>query len=97
VPVYWLIVGIVVMFGSPVLSVLSAVQISERNAQRQLDAVAAAKVEASAEAKQVTCSFFASSMDVYKENPPISEAGRAQYANYADLYRISGCQPPRTK
>jgi hypothetical protein len=97
VPVWTIIVGVAMMFGSPVLSVLAAVSISERNAERQLADVEQAKTEATAESKRITCAFFASSMDVYKENPPPTETGRAQYRNYAELYRITGCQPPRTK
>ena len=97
VPVYWLVVGVCAMFGSPVLSVLAAVRIADANAHRQAVAVAAAKTEASAEAKRVTCAFFSSSLDVYKENPPSTDAGKAQQANYAELYRITGCQPPRTR
>lgn len=97
VPLAWVFAGVLMTVGSPMLSIFASVNIADRNADRQLKAVAAAKVEATAETKRITCSFFGSSMDVYKETPPSTAAGRAQLANYVELYRFTGCQPPRTR
>jgi hypothetical protein len=80
---------------SPLLSFGAAVQIGQRNAEKAVVANDEAKELARVESRRITCAFFSSSLDVYKENPPSTAAGKAQQANYAELYRISGCQPPR--
>lgn len=97
VPLYTLVVGVAVGLGSPVLSLFAAVSIANNNAAHQLRAQRDSEAAAKQKARKVTCAFFASSLDVYKENPPISPAGKAQAQNYVELYRVSGCQPPRTK
>lgn len=97
IPVYTVIVAVALTVGSPIASFYAATAIAKRNSEQLIVRQQQAKQEATAEARRITCAFFGSSLDVYRENPPISDAGRAQQRNYADLYRISGCQPPRTK
>jgi hypothetical protein len=108
VPVYWVIVGVMVMFASPVAALVGSVKINNANTARQLASQQKAQVEAEAarvqaeaaakaEALRITCAFFGSSLDVYIETPPQTPAGKAQQANYLELYTLAGCQPPRRK
>lgn len=108
VPVYWVLVGVLVAFASPVGGMIASVKIANNNTARQLASqqkaqaeaeVARLKAEAAAkaEARRITCAFFGSSLDVYIEAPPSTPAGKAQQANYLELYSITGCQPPRRK
>lgn len=97
VPVYALIVCVFVMLISPVASVFAAVERSNANARRIVAEQERQRRAASEEARKVACSFFSISLDTYLENPPVGATGRALQANYLEFYRISGCQPPRTK
>lgn len=95
IPVYWVVVCLFMVGGSMIGIPLVSVKIANKNSERIFAQQEAAKAQARLESRAVICSFFASSLDVYLEVPPVSPAGRAQQRNYLDLYTISGCQPPR--
>ena len=97
IPVYWLLVGILIAVVSPVAAFFASIQIAERNTEQIVAEQEKQRAVAAEEARKVACGFFGSSLDVYIEAPPATAAGRAQQANYLELYRLSGCQPPRTK
>lgn len=92
---YAIIVAIVVVIGSPVLSILASVQIAERNAERIVAEQKRTEAVAAAEARRVACVFFALNLDVYDQTPPSTPTGRNLRQTYLEFYRLSGCQPPR--
>jgi uncharacterized small protein (DUF1192 family) len=98
---YLAIVAALVVFGSPVLSIVASVQIAERNAERIViereKAESAAQTAARSEARRLTCEFFATSLDVYDEAPPTTEAGKKLRQKYLELYSLpqNQCHPPR--
>ena len=96
VPVWTVMVMVATMVLSPILSFYASVQIAERNSERIVIEREKAEEAARVESRRIACAFFGSSLDVLKENPPGTEAGKAQQANYVELYRISGCMPPRS-
>lgn len=106
VPVYWVVVGVVVMFGSPLLSILAAVQIADRNAEHVVaeqrrtreaaEAAASQATEAAARrARRAVCELFALNLDVYDDTPPTTDTGRNLRQAYLNFYQMSGCQPTR--
>lgn len=95
IPIYWLMVGIAVVFVSPIASVWASVQIAERNAERSFKEQQRAQAAAQVQSRAVACSFFGASLDVYDETPPVSATGRNLRAKYVELYTLTGCQPPR--
>lgn len=95
VPLWSLVVGVVVVFASPLISIYASVRIAENNAARVAAEQRRTEAEATAEAHRIVCQFFALNLDVYDETPPASPLGRNLRQTYVDLYRISGCQPPR--
>jgi hypothetical protein len=96
-PTYWVLVGVAVMFFSPILSIFASVKIAERNYQRVLAEQEAARSESREEARKLACAFFAGSLDVYIETPPNSAAGKNLQSRYLEFYKITGCKPPREK
>jgi len=97
IPIYWLLVGVAVVFISPIASVWASVTIARNNSERIVREQQQAQVEAQAEGRRVACSFFGASLDAYKETPPTTATGRNIQENYLEFYRLSGCQPPRDK
>lgn len=97
IPVYWLVVGLCVMIVTPIFTLLAATTIANNNARRIVAEQERQKQAAQEEARRVACSFFSASLDAFAESPPINKTGKALQENYLDFYRISGCQPPRTK
>jgi hypothetical protein len=93
--VYAIIVGIIVVIGSPVASIFASVRIAENNAERIIAEQKRTELVAAAEARRVACAFFALNLDVYDETPPSTPTGRNLRQTYLEFYRISGCQPPR--
>lgn len=101
IPIYWLVVGLMIMVASPLGSFYASTQIAKNNARRivaeQAKARDAAQAEAREEARRLTCAFLAASLDVYLETPPISAAGRGLRQTYLDFYRAAECKPLRTE
>lgn len=97
VPVYWLIIGLFMMIGSPILSVLAATNIAKNNANQIIAEADRQRTAAREESRLASCAFFASSLDIYQAEPPTTDLGKRLQRNYLDLYRITSCQPPRTK
>lgn len=95
VPVYWLIVGVAVMFLSPLLSFLMSVRVAEANAAHTREQQAEAQAASQATNRVVVCAWFAAWLDVYDETPPTTETGRTVRAKTLELYALTGCQPPR--
>ncbi len=93
VPLYWILVGVAVMFVSPLASIWASVTIAERNAHQTQKAQAAAN-----EAARIrTCGTFTALLDVYVETPPMTPAGKGVQQAYLEQYRALGCVPPRKK
>lgn len=89
IPVYWLVVGLMVMVVSPLLSIWVSVQINQKTmAQAQR-----VQTEARAEALVRYCSLIGSQIDVYAEAQ--STVGQRAHDTWLAEYKRSGCQPPR--
>src|SRR4051812_35797180 len=95
VSLYWIIVGTVVIFGSPLVSILAAVQIADRNAEHVIAEQKRVEAASIAEAKRVACDFFSVNLDVYETTPPSTDTGRNLRQAYLEFYQMSGCQPTR--
>jgi hypothetical protein len=95
IPIYWVIVGVAVMFLSPLLSFLMSVRVAEANAAETRAQQAKSEAATAAAGRAVVCAWFAAWLDVYDETPPVSDTGRAVRAKTLELYQITGCQPPR--
>jgi hypothetical protein len=102
VPFYWLLVGLAVMFISPVLSIVVSVQVNQRTTARALQAkeeasatAEAAKEEANALALVRYCRLMAAQTDVYAEAE--TEVGKAAYRTWLTEYQTAGCMPYRQK
>jgi hypothetical protein len=97
VPIYWLMVGIAVVFLSPIASIWASVRIAQNNTRRIIAEQQRTQLAAKEEARRVACSFFSASLDAYLETPPTTATGRNLRETYLEFYRLSGCQPPRDK
>jgi hypothetical protein len=95
VPLYALLVGLLVTVASPLLSILAAVQIAERNAERTIAEQRRTEEAARTESRRLTCTFFALNLDVYDQTPPSTAVGRNLRQTYLEFYRLSECQPAR--
>jgi hypothetical protein len=84
VPVYWVMVGLLVMLISPVLSMVAAVQIAERNSIRM-----------ATEQRGRSCSLYAALLDAYDEAPPATATGKNVRKAYLQQYQSRGCSPAR--
>lgn len=87
VPVYWLIVGIMVMLVSPVLSIVASAAINNRTIQTN----ERARAEARAESLIRYCRLLGSQVDVYSDAE--TPVGRDAYRTWLEEYNASGCQP----
>lgn len=90
-PVYWLVVGLAVMVGSPVLAIFASVKINERAIERTQATQAAAQAQARVEGLLVYCRMIGTSVDVYSE--ATTQAGKRAYTTWLTEYRRSGCTP----
>jgi hypothetical protein len=95
VSLYWIIVGTVVVFGSPLVSIVAAVQIADRNASHVIAEQKRVEAAAITEAKRVACDFFSVNLDVYEQTPPTTDTGRNLRQAYLEFYQMSGCRPTR--
>ena len=106
IPIYWLVVGLAVMLGSPAASIYASVQISKGQAERLQDHYVAAQAASDAKAAEaqaqvrkqstkVLCTLFATILDGYEEEPPSTPAGKKQRDSWLQVYRISQCTPKR--
>jgi hypothetical protein len=89
IPIYWLVVGLMVMVVSPILSIYASVKINQRTIEQSNQARAAA----SAQFQVVYCRLVGSQVDVYSEAQ--TEVGKAAYATWLAEYKRSGCEPAR--
>jgi hypothetical protein len=88
-PIYWLVVGLMVMVASPIASVLISVKI----AKRTIDENDRARRAQSVAFQVVYCRLVGSQVDVYSEAE--SEVGKNAYRTWIAEYHRNGCQPPR--
>lgn len=88
-PIYWLVIGLMVMVASPLLSIQASVQISER----AIDKNEQQRREQSQQFQSIYCRLIGAQVDVYSEAQ--SEVGKAAYQTWLAEYERSGCQPPR--
>lgn len=95
VPIYWLVVGLVVMMVSPILSVIAAVKISANQADHTREEQAQASAATQAESRRVVCGWLSAYLDTFDETPPTSPSGKNLQVKFIDLYRLSQCQPSR--
>jgi hypothetical protein len=89
IPIYWLVVGLMVMVVSPILSIWISVKINQRTIEQNN----AARAESSRQFQSVYCRLVGSQVDVYSEAE--SDVGKAAYQTWLDEYRRTGCKPPR--
>lgn len=87
--IYWLLVGIAVMLGSPVLSIFASAQINERTMEASQRAQEATRAEATLR----YCRLLGSQVDVYSE--ATSPVGKDAYATWLAEYKLQGCKPER--
>lgn len=76
------------------ISIVASVKIADANAQQQLERVAAAKDQATAEQKQAACQLIGNILDAYDETPPPTKAGKNVADAWREEYRLIDC-PPR--
>lgn len=84
IPIYWLIVGVVVMLVSPMLSIIASVQISERRAETQ-----------ATDLRRRSCDLYSRILAAYDEDPPQTPTGQNVREAYEVQYRERGCTPTR--
>lgn len=89
IPIYWLVVGLMVMVVSPIVSIVVSVQ----KAQNTFDEAQRAQARARVEAVAVYCRLIGVQVDVYSE--ATTPVGKRAYVTWLDEYRRSGCQPGR--
>jgi hypothetical protein len=99
IPIYWLLVGLMVMVGSPILSIFASVEIANSNRERAERAAAAAAAKAAEDARLKTCLLFGALLDSFIDEPPTTKSGEAFRRTYLEFYNDKSlhCQPPRTK
>lgn len=90
-PIYWLVVGLMVMIVSPLLSIYASVQINQRSAEQAAKTQAAAEAKARVEGLAVYCRLIGTQVDVYSE--ATSAVGKRAYDTWLAEYRRSGCRP----
>ena len=89
IPIYWIIIGLMVMVASPLLSIQAAVAISER----AIDQNEQARREQALQFQVIYCRLVGSQVDVYLEAQ--SEVGRKAHDTWLAEYQRNGCSPPR--
>jgi hypothetical protein len=89
VPIYWLVVGLMVMVCSPILSIIVSVKINQRTFNAAQEAQQAAKAEATLR----YCRLLGSQVDVYSE--ATTAVGKDAYNTWLTEYRLQGCEPRR--
>lgn len=100
VPVYWLIVGLAVMIVSPILSIVTSVQINERTIirneqerQRTEQQVESARARIQTETIARYCRLFGSQVDVYRD--AVTPVGEKAYQAWLAEYKNLGCTPTK--
>lgn len=86
-PIYWLVVGLLVMVVSPIASILISVKINKRT----FDQAQRAQQEARVEAISRYCRLLGSQVDVYSEAE--TPVGKTAYQTWLTEYNASGCLP----
>jgi hypothetical protein len=89
VPIYWLVVGLMMVVVSPILAIYVSVHINQRTI-KQNDAARAAAAQ---QFQVVYCRLLSAQVDVYSEAQ--TGVGKQAYETWLDEYRRVGCQPPR--
>jgi len=89
IPIYWVVIGLMVMVVSPMLAIQASVNISERAIEKNEQS----RREQSAQFQVIYCRLIGSQVDVYSEAQ--SEVGRNAHDTWLAEYQRSGCQPPR--
>lgn len=95
IPLYWVIVGVFLTVASPILSIMASVSIAERNSEQIVAQQQEQQAAVRAETRQVTCAWFAASLDAFDETPPTGPAGKNLRDKYLDFYTYAGCEPAR--
>lgn len=88
---YTLMVVLLVGVLSPLLSLYAAQRSAER-AVRTAQQTAVAQQERS---RQQYCDLITALLNVYVENPPSTDTGKAVQKEYLVQYEIKSCKPPR--
>src|SRR6185295_3811637 len=91
IPIYWLVVGLMVMVVSPLLSIYTSVKISQRTIVQTQTEQAKAASQARVEGLAVYCRLVGTQVDVYSE--AITSTGKRAYDTWLTEYRRSGCKP----
>jgi hypothetical protein len=89
IPVYWVMVGLVVMVVSPILSIVVSVKINQRTIQVN----ERARAEARAESSVRYCRLVGSQVDVYAD--AVTPVGKTAYRTWLTEYKLARCQPVR--
>lgn len=89
IPIYWMVVGLLVMVASPILSIYASAKINERTIAENERARVAARVESTLR----YCRLLGSQVDVYSE--ATTDVGKAAYKTWLTEYQIQGCKPGR--
>lgn len=98
IPIYWLVVGLMVMVVSPLLSILVSVQIANHNREQADRAASLAAAQAREDGRQRTCALFAGLLDAYIQEPPQTDAGKLIRQTYLRFYNEDAhCTPRRTQ
>lgn len=97
IPVTWLVPGIMIVVLSPLLAILASVKIADGQRKAAQRAQAAAELRQQEQSRIVVCGLFSAILDTYIETPPNTAAGRNVQQTWLDLYKLSNCQPPRTR
>ncbi len=92
---YWIPLVLITVALGPVFGAWISIAKADENARRLFAEQQRTEEVARAEARRVSCVFFALNLDVYDETPPTSPTGKNLRATYLEFYRLSGCQPPR--
>lgn len=102
IPIYWLIVGLLVVIVSPILSIVTSVQINERTItrneqerQRTEQQVEAARAEVRAETVARYCRLFGTQVDVYSD--ATTPVGNKAYQAWLTEYNNLGCTPTKQR
>lgn len=93
VPRYWVLLGVLCVFLSPVLSFVASIQIADRNAEQLVKRYERDQAASRAQNRAVYCSVFSSQLDAF--DSATTPTGQASRRAWLDLYELVDCQPER--